>query len=559
MTDDLEHLIRQTKAGDMAAFTTLVCRYQNMAYAAACAQLQDTELAKDVVQEAFLACWRGMSALGQAAAFGGFLRGIVRNLCRRQLRRRRMERHARRVMGDLSPAAPPECDDERQIRMQAMFAAIRTLTEFERETVILYHLLECSQRQTAAILQTSVAKVNNTLHSTREKLQRKALAMVKETLSQHALPQDFARQVGKIVSVNGALLEAQFDSGEPGFLDTFALLDPAGVVRGKVTIIQRLPGGRLRCMATGADAAVATGQVLHPVHDEIRVSVADDMLRRLVEQVAPSQNQGTWLETGIKPVDLFCPLPRQGRIAIVGPMGAGRIVLISELCKRLHAPEIKLTIFTFLGMEEGWMLDTFAERSEPFITQQHAGRTDTVETFYIPSARGSDPAALQGVTFDAVIYLDMLLGLKGLYPAIDSRLSTSRLLTPAGVGAAHATVARDVRAAIAKADVILLDPDFIKYAANDAYAAARQRWTEFERNRLPQLNAADRLTVTRARKLQFFLTNPFYVVEPETGKPGVTVPVGETLEVCKDILGGNYDETDEKAFHYKGGRSSFNS
>ncbi|RLC90946.1 MAG: F0F1 ATP synthase subunit beta, partial [Chloroflexi bacterium] len=119
----------------------------------------------------------------------------------------------------------------------------------------------------------------------------------------------------------------------------------------------------------------------------------------------------------------------------------------------------------------------------------------------------------------------------GLYPAIAPLESNSALLTPAGVGEEHYAVATEVRALLARYQEL-----------QDVIAILG----------MEELSEEDRQTVNRARRVQRFLTQPFFVSEPFTGMPGRHVPLAETLRGFREILEGRHDDLPEQAFYMIG-------
>jgi F-type H+-transporting ATPase subunit beta len=127
-------------------------------------------------------------------------------------------------------------------------------------------------------------------------------------------------------------------------------------------------------------------------------------------------------------------------------------------------------------------------------------------------------ATLTGV--DVVIRLSTALGELGIYPTIDPLTSRSRLLESPVLGREHVEIA-----------------DRVRHALTVLASGAR----------------ADPRTIQRARKLQRFFAQPFFCAEPYTGRPGVTVSVGDALRGCREILDGDHDDIPESAFYFTGG------
>jgi F-type H+-transporting ATPase subunit beta len=156
----------------------------------------------------------------------------------------------------------------------------------------------------------------------------------------------------------------------------------------------------------------------------------------------------------------------------------------------------------------------------------------SVQAVYVPADDLADPAVAQTfIHLDASIVLSRSLAARGLYPAIDPLASTSRLLDPARVGDRHYQVALRVKETI-------------------------ERYRELEdiiaMLGLEELSSADQVTVRRARRLERFLTQPFFVTEMFTGHAGRRVSLAQTVEGCEAILTGQYDQLDEGALYMIG-------
>lgn len=166
------------------------------------------------------------------------------------------------------------------------------------------------------------------------------------------------------------------------------------------------------------------------------------------------------------------------------------------------------------------------------ITTTSRGSVTSIQAVYIPADDLTDPAVV--ATFghlDASTVLSRRHVSLGLYPAIDPLASSSSLLTPEGVGERHYTIAMEVRALLARYEEL-----------QDVIAILG----------IEELSEADRLAVHRARRLQRFLTQPFFVSSSFTGMPGVFVPLDETLRGFREILDGRYDDVPEQAFYMIG-------
>ena len=156
----------------------------------------------------------------------------------------------------------------------------------------------------------------------------------------------------------------------------------------------------------------------------------------------------------------------------------------------------------------------------------------SVQAVYVPADDMTDPAVAQTFThLDASIVLSRGLAARGLYPAIDPLASTSRLLDPARLGERHYEVALRVKETIERYREL---QDIIAMLG------------------LEELSAADQLAVRRARLLEHFLTQPFFVTEMFTGTEGRRVRLPQTVSGCEAILNGKYDDRDESKLYMIG-------
>lgn len=167
------------------------------------------------------------------------------------------------------------------------------------------------------------------------------------------------------------------------------------------------------------------------------------------------------------------------------------------------------------------------------ITSTNKGSITSIQAVYIPADDYTDPAPV--TTFahlDSSITLERSLSEQGLYPAIDPLTSSSRVLDPDILGEEHYTVAREVLKTLQRYKDL---QDIIAILG------------------MEELSDEDKLTVSRARKIQRFLTQPMFVAEPFTGREGKYVPIAETVRGFKEILEGKHDSKPETAFYMVGG------
>jgi F-type H+-transporting ATPase subunit beta len=322
------------------------------------------------------------------------------------------------------------------------------------------------------------------------------------------------------------------------------------------------------------------------------------------------------LETGIKIIDLICPITKGGKVGLFGGAGVGKTVLITELINNIAKFHSGYSVFAGVGertregndlyyeMEDSGVLDktslVFGQMNEPpgarlrvalsgltiaegfrdkgddvllfidnifrytqagaevsallgrlpsavgyqpnlaqemgmlqeRITSTKTGSITSVQAVYVPADDLTDPAP--ATTFshlDSTIVLSRALTELGLYPAVDPLDSSSTILDPEIVGEEHYNVARDVQKILQRYKDL---QDIIAILG------------------MEELSEDDKLTVSRARKIQRFLTQPFFVAEVFTGTKGEYVSLKDTISGFREILDGKHDELPESAFYMKG-------
>ncbi|MEZ8221071.1 ATP synthase F1 subcomplex beta subunit [Candidatus Fervidibacteria bacterium JGI MDM2 JNZ-1-D12] len=166
------------------------------------------------------------------------------------------------------------------------------------------------------------------------------------------------------------------------------------------------------------------------------------------------------------------------------------------------------------------------------ITSTKRGSITSVQAIYVPADDITDPApATTFAHLDGTIVLERRLFERAIYPAVDPLASTSRILDPRFVGEEHFRIAREVQRILQRYNEL---QDIIAILG------------------MEELSDEDKLIVHRARRLQLFLSQPFHVAEVFTGRPGVYVPLEETLRGFDEILQGKWDHLPESAFHLVG-------
>jgi RNA polymerase sigma factor (sigma-70 family) len=244
-----------------------------------------------------------------------------------------------------------------------------------------------------------------------------------------------------------------------------------------------------------ADFADKVGQIVR-----VAGSVADGLPVALARLAArPSGTEP--LETGIKVIDLLCPVSDGGSFGLFGDPRVGKLVLVDELAHNLGRGGRQPVTFTFVKAPD-----------EVEVYTQLLANAGPLPTVVIAADEASEGALEAARPFlDVTVFMSRQLVDQGIYPAVDARQSWSRLLDPAFVGADHWEVAQGVLKALGQVD--------------DRGAKG-----------------------ARARRIRNFLSQPFFVAEAYTKRPGVFVPRQETIAAFAALLSGRYDHLPEEAF-----------
>ncbi len=447
---------------------------------------------------------------------------------------------------------------------------------------------------------------------------------------------------GTIAQVVGAVVDCQFP------IDTLPPIYSAlTVVIGDHTLVlevqQHLEGGIVRTVAMGSTDGLKRGGTVTNTGAPISVGVGPETLGRMfnvlgepidglppaltkkrypIHRKAPTfdeqSTESEILETGIKVIDLICPILKGGKVGLFGGAGVGKTVVVKELIRNIAAEHGGFSVFAGVGersregndlyyeMKESGVLDktslVFGQMNEPpgprlrvalsglsiaeyfrdeegkdvllfidnifrftqagselsallgripsavgyqptlasemgqvqeRITSTKKGSITSVQAVYVPADDFTDPApATTFAHLDSTIVLTRALAELGIYPAVDSLESTSTILTPAIVGQEHYDVARGVQKILQRYREL---QDIIAILG------------------MEELSEEDKKTVMRARKIQRFLSQPFFVAEVFTGIPGKFVTLKETIKGFKAIINGDCDHIGEQEFYMKGG------
>lgn len=348
-----------------------------------------------------------------------------------------------------------------------------------------------------------------------------------------------------------------------------------------------------------------------PINDKVRLPIHRKP-PTFAEQAANEQ----LLETGIKVIDLLCPFAKGGKVGLFGGAGVGKTVNMMELIRNIAIEHSGYSVFAGVGertregndfyheMKESNVLDkvslVYGQMNEPpgnrlrvaltgltvaeyfrdegrdvllfidniyrytlagvevsallgrmpsavgyqptlaaemgalqeRITSTKTGSITSIQAVYVPADDLTDPSpATTFAHLDATVVLSRQIAELGIYPAIDPLDSSSRQLDPLIVGQEHYDVARAVQKTLQRYKEL---KDIIAILGMD------------------ELSEQDKLTVMRARKIQRFLSQPFFVAEIFTGSPGKYVSLKETIRGFKAILNGEFDNLPEQAFYMIG-------
>ena len=420
------------------------------------------------------------------------------------------------------------------------------------------------------------------------------------------------KNIGKITQVIGAVLDLKFSEGYlPEINDAVEITRKDGG-KLVVEVAQHLGDDIVRCIAMGPTDGLVRGMDAVATGGPISVPVGEATLGRIfnvlgepidekeapkdveyapIHRKAPSfEEQATqteMLETGIKVVDLLCPYQKGGKIGLFGGAGVGertregndlyyemtesgvikktamvfgqmneppgarmRVGLtgltLAEYFRDKGGKDVLLFIdnifrFTQAGSEVSALLgrmpsavgyqptlQTEMGALQERITSTKNGSITSVQAVYVPADDLTDPApATTFAHLDATTVLSRAITELGIYPAVDPLESTSRILDPHIVGEEHYKVARGVQEILQKYKEL---QDIIAILGMD------------------ELSEEDKLVVSRARKIQRFLSQPFHVATQFTGLEGRYVPISETIQGFKEILEGKHDDIPEGYF-----------
>ena len=542
--------VRAAQRGEESAFTELVRDSYAGVLHHALRLLRDPAEAQDCTQEAFAEAFATLGSLAEPLAWRGWLRSIVRHRCLRRLRRRDLELLP--LMPEMEALVPDLAGAERRLFLEQWAHAgrlIDALPSAEREVTLLFYVKQCSQHEIASFLGLPLSTVNNRLHQARERLERFGEMMT--TVTTRDPGADRVSRIGTIVRIAGPVIEVRFDpQAALDLFDPLAVAGADGKTQERMLIARRRDDGSATCVALAGTEGLRVGSAvldtnplttgLSPFREGVpaitRQNVASALERLAPERDAPP----ALLETGIKALDLLCPLPERGAIAQIGTALVGRVVLLDELRERLKNAGAQLACFCMV------------DKSEPDI---YRGRTPlelcndvpALQRFWVLAHEPAEPAYEGLRNADALIYHSPILAFQHLYPSIDAEHSWSKQLTPEIAGPEHVELARRAREALLLAKRAFADPVALELIACRAFPSATRQFAALAQRVLE--GAATELV--RARKLQLFLTQPFGI-DPTTGWSGESVRLLDTLAGTRAILDGKADDVPVGAFAYRG-------
>jgi F-type H+-transporting ATPase subunit beta len=444
---------------------------------------------------------------------------------------------------------------------------------------------------------------------------------------------------GKITRVVGVVIDVEFtaDKLPPIYNALTVELDGKTLT---MEVAQHLSESSIRAIALSSTDGLARGSKVTDTGAAISVPVGEKTLGRMFNVTGePIDGKGgsfdetspihksppplidqagsvEILETGIKVIDLICPMTKGGKAGLFGGAGVGKTVLIQELINNIAKFHSGYSVFAGVGertregndlynemIESGVIKNTslvFGQMNEPpgarlrvglsgltiaesfrdqgndvllfvdnifrftqagsevsallgrlpsavgyqpnlqqemgalqeRITSTKQGSITSVQAVYVPADDFTDPApATTFAHLDSTISLNRALTEIGIYPAVDPLDSTSNILDPEIIGEEHYNVAREVQRVLQRYKDL---QDIIAILG------------------MEELSDEDRQLVGRARRIQRFLSQPFFVAEQFTGNTGQYVKLSDTVKGFKEILDGKHDDKSESAFYMKG-------
>lgn len=443
---------------------------------------------------------------------------------------------------------------------------------------------------------------------------------------------------GKVLQVIGVVVDVEFETNLPAIFDALEVkLNGKNIV---LEVAGHIDRSTVRSIAMTSTDGLKRGDEVTATGAPISVPVGEETLGRMFDvtgkpidgkedkfkkrapihkdppSLTDQSGEVEVLETGIKIIDLICPVAKGGKVGLFGGAGVGKTVLVTEFINNIAKFHSGNSVFAGVGertregndlyheMADAGVLDktslVFGQMNEPpgarlrvalsgltiaegfrdmgrdvllfvdnifrftqagsevsallgrlpsavgyqpnlaqemgalqeRITSTKTGSITSFQAVYVPADDLTDPAPATAFThLDSTIVLNRALTEQGLYPAVDPLDSNSNILSAEVVGEEHYSVARKVQSILQRYKDL---QDIIAVLG------------------MEELSEEDKLVVSRARRIQRFLTQPMHVAEVFSGIPGVYVSMKDTVEGCKQILSGQLDDLPESAFYMKG-------
>ncbi|MFA6027558.1 MAG: F0F1 ATP synthase subunit beta [Patescibacteria group bacterium] len=446
---------------------------------------------------------------------------------------------------------------------------------------------------------------------------------------------------GRIKQIIGAVVDVEFTEKLPAIYNALEITMP-NKEKLIMEVQQHMGSQIVRCVAMGATDGLKRQQEVLDTDGPISIPVGQETLGRMMNVLGDPLDDGAEiktdkkypihrdapelkeqstkieiLETGIKVIDLICPIIKGGKVGMFGGAGVGKTVVIQELIRNIAKEHGGYSVFAGVGersregndlykdmKESGVLAKTslvFGQMNEPpgnrlrvaltalsiaeyfrdeknqdvllfidnifrftqagsevsallgripsavgyqptlatemgelqeRIASTSKGSVTSIQAVYVPADDLTDPAP--ATTFghlDSTVVLSRSLSELAIYPAVDPLDSTSTILDPNIVGKDHYETARGVQKVLQRYKDL---QDIIAILG------------------MEELSDEDKLTVSRARRVQKFLSQPFFVAEVFTGSAGKYVPLKDTVRSFKEILEGKHDDKPEQSFYMKG-------
>ena len=434
---------------------------------------------------------------------------------------------------------------------------------------------------------------------------------------------------GKIKTIIGPVVDVDFEGNVPAVYNALEVVLEDGK-RVVLEVAYHLGGNAVRAIAMDTTDGMARGMTVTDTGTAIFNVLGESIdgkeapktkktlpIHRKAPEFTEQATKVEILETGIKVIDLICPVLKGGKVGLFGGAGVGKTVVIQELIHNIASNHGGYSVFAGVGertregndlyheMKDSGVLDkvamVFGQMNEPpgararvalsgltmaeyfrdeehkdvllfidnifrftqagsevsallgripsavgyqptlasemgnlqeRITSTDKGSVTSVQAVYVPADDLTDPApATTFAHLDSTVVLNRSLSEIGIYPAVDPLDSSSTILDPHIVGVEHYEVAREVQRVLQRYKDL---QDIIAILG------------------MEELSQEDKELVTRARKIQKFLSQPFFVAEQFTGAEGKYVPLADTIRSFREILDGKHDALPEKDFYMKG-------